>query len=113
MLKKYIPHHHHHQQQQLGILLDLTAIAAGKNNVRIIPFPPKKVRQIKTPVIPCVSVVRRHQHVEGGGGGRGPLLDGDALAADGLKGKKSTNFMLAAKPRPRNGKSCCCCCCYF
>ncbi len=32
MLKKYIPHHHHQQQQQqLGVLLDLTAIAAGKN----------------------------------------------------------------------------------
>ena len=30
MLKKYIPHHHH-QQQHLGVLLDLTAIAAGKN----------------------------------------------------------------------------------
>ncbi len=36
MLKKYIPHHHHHhhQQQQLGVLLDLTAIAAGKKNLR-------------------------------------------------------------------------------
>ncbi len=31
MLKKYIPHHHQQQQQQqLGVLLDLTAIAAGK-----------------------------------------------------------------------------------
>ncbi len=34
MLKKYIPHHHHQQQQQqLGVLLDLAAIAAGKNGV--------------------------------------------------------------------------------
>ncbi len=31
MLKKYIPHQQ--QQQQLGVLLDLTAIAAGKKEV--------------------------------------------------------------------------------
>ena len=31
MLKKYIPQQQQQQQQQLGVLLDLTAIAAGKN----------------------------------------------------------------------------------
>ncbi len=34
VLKKYITHQHqhqHHHAQQLGVLLDLTAITAGKN----------------------------------------------------------------------------------
>ncbi len=38
--KNTFPHHqhHHHQQQQLGPLLDLTAIAAGKNRRRLSSF---------------------------------------------------------------------------
>ena len=39
MLKKYIPHHQQ-QQQQLGVLLDLTAIAAGKKKTTFSLFLP-------------------------------------------------------------------------
>ncbi len=84
--KNTFPHQQQHQQQ-LGPLLDLTAIAAGKNNPHLLRHLLLSLPPVPVPPYPAVvELVERLSAEQGGGVARGAEGRGRSQARDDAVG---------------------------